>query len=108
MSEPYGGNWRQYSIWPRLTNQSGAAVSKIKLNIGTTAGSQGPQGPTGIGSQGPQGPQGPAGNPSMQLTSPNLAVYEIVVDDLGVLSTIQITPPPNPPSGPTGPQEDLG
>ena len=96
MSEPFGGSWKQYSIWPSLTNQSGGTVNKLKLNIGSSTGSQGPQGPQGpSGDIGIQGPQGPAGNPSMQLTSPNLGVYEIRVDNTGALFTVQITPPPN-------------
>lgn len=101
MSEPYGNKWKQYTVWPKLQNQSGGSVDKIKLNIGDPSSLTGPQGP-----QGPQGPigatgvQGPAGNPNMQLTSPNGAVYQIEVDNIGQLSTTMVVAPP--------PQQDQG
>ena len=104
MSEPYGNKWKQYTVWPKLQNQSGGSVDKIKLNIGDPSSLTGPQGPQGSrgedGSQGPQGPQGPAGNPNMQLTAPNGNVYEIEVNNIGTLSTTLISTPP--------PEEDGG
>ena len=94
MAEPYGDKWKQYTVWPKLSNQSGGSVDKIKLNIGSslTLGPQGPQGPRGL--DGVQGPQGPSGNPNMQLTSSGGYVYEIVVDNAGLLSTVLISTPP--------------
>jgi hypothetical protein len=91
MSEPFGNKWKQYIVWPKLLNQSGTTVEKIKLNIGDPSSLIGPQGVQGV--QGTTGIQGPSGNPSMQLTAPNGNVYEITVDNAGVLSTVQISSP---------------
>tara|TARA_S200002703_G_scaffold58894_1_gene51140 strand:+ start:2101 stop:2427 length:327 start_codon:yes stop_codon:yes gene_type:complete len=105
MSEPYGNKWKQYTVWPKLQNQSGGSVDKIKLNIGDPSSLTGPQGPQGPqGGIGATGPQGPAGNPNMQLTAPNGNVYQITVDNTGNLGTTLIsTPPPSEEEGSEGP-----
>lgn len=96
-NEPYGDKWKQYQVWPKLTNQSGATVDKIKLNIGSPSslqGTQGVQGLQGIGGiQGTQGTQGVKGNPDLIVYSPNQAGWEILVDNQGNLSTNQVSPP---------------
>ena len=101
MSEPYGNKWKQYTVYPKLTNQSGGTVDKIKLNIGEAIGPVGATGATGIGIDGATGATGPSGNPNMQLTSPNGAIYQIVVDNTGQLGTTLISAPPAGPEGPS-------
>ncbi len=112
MSEPFGNKWKQYKVWPAILGQSGNSVDKIKLNIGSPSSLQGVQGIQGIqgtqGIGGSQGAQGTNGNPSMQLTSPNGSVYEIVVDNIGQLSTTLISTPPPQEDQSEGPGEDNG
>ncbi len=112
MSEPYGDKWKRYTVYPKLTNQNGGIVDKIKLNIGDPSTLIGPTGATGaigatgeIGATGFTGSTGPSGNPNMQLTAPNGNVYEIEVNNIGTLSTTLIsTPPPVEEEGGAGPQ----
>ena len=110
MSEPYGDKWKRYTVYPKLTSQSGSIVDKIKLNIGDPSTLVGPTGATGaigaigatgeIGATGFTGSTGPSGNPNMQLTAPNGNVYEIIVSNAGLLSANLISTPP--------PEEDGG
>ena len=72
MSEPFGDKWKRYTVWPKLTNQSGATVDKIKLNIGSPSSLTGATGPTG--------------NPDMTLTSPDGTIWKLEIDDLGVIT----------------------
>lgn len=81
MSEPFGDKWKRYTVWPKLTNQSGGTVDKIKLNIGSPSSLIGATGPTGA-----TGATGPTGNPNMQLTSPNGDIWQLEIDDLGVIT----------------------
>jgi len=81
MSEPFGDKWKRYTVWPKLTNQSGATVEKIKLNIGSPSSLTGATGPTGA-----TGATGPTGNPDMRLTSPNGTIWQLEIDDLGVIT----------------------
>ena len=80
-NEPYGDKWKQYQVWPKLTNQSGATVDKIKLNIGSPSSLTGATGPTGA-----TGATGPTGNPDMTLTSPDGTIWKLEIDDLGVIT----------------------
>lgn len=71
---------RKFTIEPPVLGLNGQPVRAVTLNIGTN-----PPGATGV--PGAVGSTGPAGNPAMIITSPNGTVFQIVVDNAGVLST---------------------
>jgi hypothetical protein len=77
---------RKFTIKPPLLGLNGQPVREVTLNIGTNP--PGATGATGFG-----GATGPAGNPLMQLTSPNGAVWGLTVSNSGVVGTTQVSPP---------------
>ena len=86
--------FKQFTIKPNVLSSNGLSIDKVSLNIGTIQGTQGPQGDDGSnGTQGTQGTQGPQGNPQMQLTSPDGTVFQLTVDDSGVLGTTEVNTP---------------
>tara|TARA_B100002019_G_scaffold289141_1_gene304146 strand:+ start:1791 stop:2093 length:303 start_codon:yes stop_codon:yes gene_type:complete len=95
------GQFKEFQVKPGLLSSTGGNVNKIRINIGE-AGNQGAQGAQG--GSGAKGAQGAAGNPQMQLTAPNGAIYEITVADDGTLGTtlIQPAPPSEAPGGSPG------
>ena len=86
---------RKFNIKPLLLGVNGQPVRELTLSIwdnllGATGatGFGGATGATGFG-----GATGPNGNPQMQLTSPNGAVWGLTVSNNGVVGTTQVSPP---------------
>lgn len=71
---------RKFTIEPPVLGLGGQPVRAVTLDIGTNP-------PGATGSIGVPGATGPAGNPGLLVTAPNGTVYQIVVDNAGVLST---------------------
>jgi hypothetical protein len=95
---------RKFNIRPLLLGANGQPVRELSLSIWDNL--LGATGATGVqGTLGATGATGPNGNPQMQITSPNGAVWGLTVSNSGVVGTTQVSPPETGSSGASGSTE---
>jgi hypothetical protein len=92
---------RKFNIRPLLLGANGQPVRELSLSIWDNL--LGATGATGV--QGATGATGPNGNPQMQITSPDGAVWGLTVNNSGVVGTTQVSPPETGSSGSSGSTE---
>jgi hypothetical protein len=98
---------RKFNIRPLLLGANGQPVRELSLSIwDNLLGATGATGVQGtLGATGATGATGPNGNPQMQITSPNGAVWGLTVSNNGVVGTTQVSPPETGSSGASGSTE---